>query len=169
MALQNQLVVVDNSQEGAEYEVVCGETMVLRRSEFIERVNRVFVADYTHGECHVKVCPRWARGADVRRSNAAVPAYSLFLFVNANDLVYSYSYTTLQECIKQSFTITQLTDSDALWKYAVSAELPVQWKEFYFDDSAWSWKRGVFPLYQNDAVLYLRKQVDVGAPPVFES
>ena len=169
MALQNQLVVVDNSQEGAEYEVVCGETTVLRRSEFIERVNRVFVADYTHGECHVKVCPRWARGAGVRRSNAAVPAYSLFLFVNANDLVYSYSYTTLQECIKQSFTITQLTDSDALWKYAVSAELPVQWKEFYFDDSAWSWKRGVFPLYQNDAVLYLRKQVDVGAPPVFES
>ena len=102
-------------------------------------------------------------------SNTPSP-YSLFLFANTNDLVYSYSNSGLQECIKQSFIVTQLTDSDALWKYTVTTtELPVQWKEFYFDDSAWSLKRGTFPLYQNDAILYLRKQVDVGASPVFES
>lgn len=96
--------------------------------------------------------------------------YSLFLFVNSIDLVFSYRYSTLHACLTQSFIVNELTTADTLWQYTVSQyELPPQWKELDFDVSQWSWKRDTFPLYQNDAVLYLRKSFDVGVPPVFHS
>lgn len=58
MPLQNQLLVVDNCQERAEYEVMCGDVVVMKRREYIEKENRVYIADYTHNECYVKICPR---------------------------------------------------------------------------------------------------------------
>ena len=139
----------------------------MRRRDYVERENRVYIADYTRDECSVKICPRCVQSRGLTHSHGT-QEYSLFLFVNSIDLVFSYRYSTLRTCLTQSFIVNELTTADTLWQYAVSVhELPSQWKEIDFDVSQWSWKRNTFPLYQNDAVLYLRKSFDVGVPPVF--